>query len=339
MDAGHRKAGGESVVETERSTSFQPPDTIAVIIPTALQRGSNGRPLLEGCLESLEAAIESPDQRASDGGPYLREVIVVTQGYRFEGNVIERLTAAGVQVRQFDILGPFNFSKKVNAGTANAASDVAFLLNDDAVMRGADWPAVFLGILADPSVGAVGPIIRNPDGTLNAAGDTHSADGVRHVDGFDLRYRPGLAKILAHDHEVSLLTAAALAVPMLTFRSIGEFDEAYPSALGDSDFSVRLRASGLHLVCTPRVVVTHAEASSRDPRVPASTLRRFQRMHPESSRQDVALPPLALPPHVQLARSVVRPLRGAYRVTIKRLVPRRVHLRLWRAAVSRGWVR
>jgi O-antigen biosynthesis protein len=319
--------------------SSQPPETIAVIIPTALQKGPDGRPLVAGCLESLVPAAESPEERASDGGPRVREIVLVTQGRPFEGPVVARLASAGVDVRQLDVLGPFNFSRKVNAGVAVATADALFLLNDDAAVRGDDWPSVFLGILSDPTVGAVGPIIRNPDGTLNAAGDTHSADGVRHVDGFDARYRPGLAETLERDHDVSLLTAAALTIPASAIRSVGDFDEAYPSALGDTDFCLRLRASGRRLVCSPRATVVHAEASTRDPKVPKSTGSLFRRTHPEARLDDTLLPPLTLPRRARITRSIVRPLRGAYRATIKRLVPRSLHLRLWHAAVSRGWVR
>lgn len=336
---GDSRPGGEPAVAANQWASSRPPETIAVIIPTALQKGPDGQPLLAGCLESLVPAAESPEERASDGGPHVREIILVTQGRPFEGPVVARLASAGVDVRQLDVLGPFNFSKKVNAGVAVATADTLFLLNDDAVVRGADWPSVFLGILSDSTVGAVGPIIRNPDGTLNAAGDTHSADGVRHVDAFDARYRPGLAETLERDHDVSLLTAAALAIPASAIRFVGNFDEAYPSALGDTDFCLRLRASGRRLVCSPRAAVVHAEASTRDPKVPKSTLELFQRAHPRTSLDDALLPPLALPQRTRIARSIVRSLRGAYRATIKRLVPRGLHLRLWRAAVSRGWVR
>ena len=336
---GDSRLEGELAVAANEWASSTPPETIAVIIPTALQKGPDGRPLVAGCLESLVPAAESPEERASDGGPRVREILLVTQGRPFEGPVVARLASAGVDVRQLDVLGPFNFSRKVNAGVAVATADALFLLNDDAVVSGDDWPSIFLGILSDPTVGAVGPIIRNPDGTLNAAGDTHSADGVRHVDGFDARYRPGFAETLERDHDVSLLTAAALTIPASAIRSVGNFDEAYPSALGDTDFCLRTRASGRRLVCSPRATVVHAEASTRDPKVPKSTGSLFRRMHPEASLDDPLLPPLTLPRRTRITRSIVRPLRGAYRATIKRLVPRRLHLRLWHAAVSRGWVR
>lgn len=339
IEIGERGRGGEPDWRADDSARFRSPETIAVIIPTALKKARDGRPFLAACLESLLPAVASPRERASDGGPRVREIVIVTQGRPFEDPVLGRLSSNGVEIRQLDVLGAFNFSRKINAAAAIATADVLFLLNDDAEVRGDDWPALVSGILADPSVGALGPLILNPDGTLNAAGDTYSTDGVRHVDGFDARYRPGLSEILTRDHDVSLLTAAALALRTAAFRSVGDFDESYPSALGDTDFCLRLRRSGRRLVCTPRARVIHAESSTRDPKVPGSVFRRFQRMHPEVQRDDPLLPPLALPLSVRVARSFVRPLRGAYRATIKRLVPRGLHLRLWRAAVSRGWVR
>jgi GT2 family glycosyltransferase len=231
---GDSRPGGEADVEANEWVSSRPPETIAVIIPTALKKARDGRPFLAACLESLLPAVESPRERASDGGPRVREIVIVTQGRPFEDPVLGRLRSNGVELRQLDVLGVFR-------------------------------------------------------------------------------------------------TAA--------FRLVGDFDESYPSALGDTDFCLRLRRSGRRLVCTPRASVIHAESSTRDPKVPGSAFRRFQRMHPEVQRDDPLLPPLALPLRVRVARSFVRPLRGAYRATIKRLVPRDLHLRLWRAAVSHGWVR
>jgi hypothetical protein len=321
------------------SLERRPPETIAVVIPTALTAGSGGTPLVASCLASLLPAAESPSERATDGLPHIREVILLTQGRALDDPVLARLAAAGVAVHQHDVLGPFNFSRKVNAGARLATSDVLFLLNDDVVVRGGDWPAIFLGALADVSVGVVGPVIVNPDGTLNAAGDTYSADAIRHVDAWDVRFCRGLSEAVRRDRDVSLLTAAAFLVSASDFRLVGGFDEAYPSSFGDSDFCLRLGRTGRRLVCTPRVTVVHAESSSRDARVPRETLDLFRSAHPETRGDDPLLPPLALPWQARIARSVLRPLRGAYRRTIRPLVPRRLHLRLWHAAVSRGWVR
>lgn len=316
---------------------LRPCETIAVIIPTALMGGFGGRPLVVSCLESLLPAVESSKGMASDGRPRVREVVLVTQGRPLEDAVIERLQLAGVDARQLDVLGSFNFSRKINAGAATATSDVLFLLNDDAQVRGDDWPEVFLDILADQSIAAVGPVIVNPDGTLNAAGDALLRDGARHVDEFDVRFRPGLAAMLTRDHDVSLLTAAALALPLPVFRAMGGFDEAYPASFGDTDLCLRLRASDQRLVCTPRIVVVHHESSSRDPKVPASTVRLLRLAHRDALRDDPLLPPLSLPARVRVGRALAPSLRSAYRLTLKRFVPSGGRRRLWRAAEARGW--
>ena len=60
-------------------------------------------------------------RRTADPG--VREIVLVTQGRPFEGPVVARLASAGVYVRQFDVLGPFNFSTKINAGVAVASAD------------------------------------------------------------------------------------------------------------------------------------------------------------------------------------------------------------------------
>ena len=311
------------------------PETIAVIVPTALMGPSGGTPYVVSCLESLLPAIEAPDGAGRVGRQRVREVILVTQGRALESPVVERIVAAGVHVRQMDVEGPFNFSRKVNIGAAVTTADVLFLLNDDAQLRGPSWPEVFLGILTDPGIGAVGPVILNPDGSLNAAGDALLSNGARHIDEFDLRNRPGLAKILTADHDVTLLTAAALAIRRAAFLEIGGFDDAYPGSFGDADFCLRLGAAGHRLVCTPRVTVVHKESSSRDPTVSAATAEHFRRMHRKDFRDDPLLPPLVL--HVRLRRSAVSSVRSSYRRTLKRFLPAQVRDRIRHAAKACGW--
>jgi hypothetical protein len=339
VEVGRWIQGTEPGWQADQSARPPSPQTIAVIIPTALKKAADGRPLLAACLESLLPPVELPEGRLRNGAPPIAEVVIVTQGRPFEGSVLGRLSAAGVLVRQLDVVGAFNFSRKINAGAALATADVLFLLNDDAAMREASWPSVFLEILGDPTVGAVGPVIFNPDGTLNAAGDSFSGEGARHIDAFDVQFRPGLRERLTHDHDVSLLTAAAMAIRASDLRSIGGFDEAYPSSLGDTDLCFRLRSRNLRLVCTPRIQVVHAESSTRDPKVPAGVDALAKQRHPALNGHDPLLPPLILPKHVRVLRIALRPVRGLYRRTFKKVVPPRAHYRLWRVAVSRGWVR
>jgi O-antigen biosynthesis protein len=310
--------------------------TFTVIVPTALVPAAGGRPFVISCLESLLPAASRA--RSTTNGAKLTEIVLVTQGRTLEDPVIDALETAGVHVRQHDVLGPFNFSKKINAGAAAATGDVLFLLNDDARLTSQDWPEVVAGILEDERVGAVGPVILNPDGTLNSAGDALSRRGPRHVNGFDLRYRPGLAESLVADREVSLITGAACAIPRATFDSIGGFDDRYPASYGDVEFCLRLGGAGKRLVCTPRVSVVHRESSSRDPRVDPAMMRLLLAGHPGILREDPLLPPLAFPAWLRFTRSVGSVVRSIYRPTFRRLIPMSVRERVSDVINTHGWI-
>ena len=310
--------------------------TIGVVIPTALVADPTGQHWVVSCLASLIPAAAVA--QAGVGGARLAEVVLVTQGRPLVHPIVDTLAAAGVAVHQHDVIGSFNFSKKVNAGAALVTSDVLFLLNDDARLTGPDWPVAITGILSDARVGAVGPIIRNPDGTLNSAGDALSIRGPRHVDAFDVRYRPALARELRADREVSLITGAAVAMRTDMFKSVGGFDERFPSSYGDVDFCLRLRSAGFRLVSTPRATVVHHESSSRDPRVSHDVLELLLVDRPDLLREDPLLPPLALPLRLRVARRFGPVVRSIYRATVRRLLPASTRERLTRAVIRRGWI-
>lgn len=269
----------------------------------------------------------------------VRELILVTQGAPLRDSVTEEVEAAGSRLMQVDVPGPFNFSTKINAGVAAASGSILFLLNDDTELGGEEWPGVFVELLADPQTGAVGPVIVNPDGSLNAAGDTYSASGPRHIDAYDVAHRPGLANRLNAEHAVGLLTAAAMAIRRTDLLELGGFDEAFPSSFGDTDVCLRIRATGRRLVCTPRVKVIHRESSTRDARVPRETQREIYRRHPQLLDDDPLLPPMVVGARTRLGRTAAGPLRVVYRVLVKPLMPKRLHYRLWHAIVSRGFIR
>lgn len=327
-----------SAVKSSAAGQGHFPESIAVVIPTALVEGPDRQPLVAACLESLIPATGATGERANVRRRGL-EVLLVTQGRVFDHPILSKMSRAGIDLREIDVPGPFNFSQKVNAGVAAATADVIFLLNDDVRMCEEDWPSVILDVLSDVTVGAVGPYILNPDGTLNAAGDALVPDGARHISAFDMEHRRGLADRSPSDREVILLTAAALAVPRSIYLEIGGFDEDFPSSYGDTDFCLRLGASGRRLICTSRVRVIHHESSSRDPQVPESATQLLRAKHPGALGDDPLLPPLLLSVKLILARAIGRPLRFIYRVSVRRFVQPNFRRRLSALVGKVGWLR
>jgi GT2 family glycosyltransferase len=73
----------------------------------------------------------------------------------------------------------------------------------------------------------------------------------------------GYAGNLACAREVSVVTAACLMIRAQLFREVGGFNAHFFTAYQDVDLCLRLRASGLRILWTPRAVLLHDEFVSR----------------------------------------------------------------------------
>jgi O-antigen biosynthesis protein len=133
-----------------------------------------------------------------------------------------------------------------------------FLNSDVLVSRG--WLTPLVETLEDAHVGAVGPRLLNPDGSLQAAGALLARSGATTVYGYgddpdDSEY--------AFRREVDYLSGACLLVQRSAFDEVGGFDPVY--GLGyfeDADLCLALAARGYRVVYEPRSTVTHALGAS-----------------------------------------------------------------------------
>jgi hypothetical protein len=71
----------------------------------------------------------------------------------------------------------FNYSRLVNLGTARAATPLVLHLNNDVEALEPGWLEDMVGWMSIPGVGIVGAKLLYPDGTINHAGISLSADG------------------------------------------------------------------------------------------------------------------------------------------------------------------
>jgi glycosyltransferase involved in cell wall biosynthesis len=156
----------------------------------------------------------------------------------------------------------FNFSEAINRGAARSQGDVLVLLNDDMELITPDWLEQFVGLVAEPDVGAVGGKFYFEDGTIQHAGVTCAAQPYHLFYGVapDAKF---LAYPLAVTREVTALTGACMAVARDDFLAVGGFTELLPNNFNDVDFSLKLRSRELRNIWTPFVELYHFESQTR----------------------------------------------------------------------------
>lgn len=226
-------------------------DRVSVIVPT------RDRPELIG--PSLRAILDQTDH------PDL-ELIVVDNGTR-DPDALRLIEARSndSRVRILRVDAPFNYSALNNLAAREATGAILALVNNDVIPREDTWLSHLAARAAEPGVGAVGPLLLYPNGTVQHAG---VALGVGGVAGHPWKGTPE-AEVdqnphLALPQQRSALTAACLVLRRDVFEAVGGFDEArFPVTLNDVDLCLKIGQTRRRLVFDPRIRLTHYESRSR----------------------------------------------------------------------------
>jgi GT2 family glycosyltransferase len=192
----------------------------------------NAMPWIEPCLESVRG----------------HETIVVDNGSTDDTLALVRKRFPEAIVVEQENRG---LAAGWNTGIAHASHELVFLLNADAwvVDDGLERLARFLE--AHPQAGLVGPLLRNPDGSLQ-----------RSVRGFPTRWR-----------EVEWLMGAALLVRKQAVAEVGGLDEDFFLFSEEVDLQYRLAEAGWERWFTPAAEVTHVGGASHGGRLFKELLR------------------------------------------------------------------
>ncbi len=178
--------------------------------------------------------------------------------------LLDRLDSS--KIRKFRWDHPFNYSSINNFGVAQARGTILLFLNNDIEVCQADWLEELVGHAQRPQIGAVGPQLIYPNGTIQHAGI------VLGINGFAGHVFSGLSNAVPTTtpfgrpdwvRNYLAVTGACLITRKETFLEVGGFDEHFELSGGDIDLCLRIVRSGKRIVYTPHAKLVHHEAASR----------------------------------------------------------------------------
>jgi N-acetylglucosaminyl-diphospho-decaprenol L-rhamnosyltransferase len=173
------------------------------------------------------------------------------------------------------------FGRANNQAFALSHAALVLLLNPDALMVPGAIESLIAVLRSDPRIGACGPRLVNPDGSLQISVWRNPPTAWEIVLSNLKLYRLLPARIRGelllgphwrHDRRrgVRMLSAAALMVRRETIDAVGGFDERFHMYAEDNEWCLRMARAGWLLVFEPAVVVRHDEAQS--------SLKRWDRL-------------------------------------------------------------
>ncbi|MGH9005029.1 MAG: glycosyltransferase family 2 protein, partial [Acidimicrobiia bacterium] len=213
----------------------------------------NAGPALGDCVASALAQNPPPE-------------LVVVDNASTDGSVDGLLRAhPGVRVVQSG--GNLGYARAANLGIAATGAPVVAVLNPDTVLAPGVGRALAGRFAAEVDLGALGPRLNNPDGSVypSARRIPTVVDAVGHGllffvwpdNPFTGRYRETGADP-ARPRDVDWVSGAAIWLRRAALDDIGGWDERYFMYVEDVDLCWRLRSAGARVVVEPSARVRHA---------------------------------------------------------------------------------
>ena len=226
------------------------------------------RDLTLGCLAAVSRSLA--------GAGVTWEVILVDNDSQ-DGTVVA-VRAAYPATRVIEAGGNRGFAVGNNLGLREAAGRAILLLNPDTEPVGDALPCLLDALHADPALGAIGPTLRYPGGSLQEARrrfPTHLTPFVEGtivqgywrrnqiLDRYYLADRPA-----DRAQDVDWLYGACLLVRREALAGSGGFDEGFFMYSEELDLCARIRAAGWRIGYLPTATVIHHEGASSAQAVP-----------------------------------------------------------------------
>ena len=252
--------------------------------------------LLRRCLASVLGASQPADDDLapmSDSEPSIE--IIVVDNASTDGSP-EMVRAEFPQVRL--IANPDNrgFTAGNNQGLVESTGRFLLLLNPDTEIVGAALSTMMAYMDAHPEVGALGPRLCYPDGSLQPSRRRFPTLATALVESTVVqewwRDNPLLRRYYMADtsdeaiQPVDWVVGACLLVRREVYDQVGELDEGFFMYSEEMDWCKRIKDAGWKVVYLPTAVVIHHEGKSSEQVVPArhihfqsSKVRYFRKHH------------------------------------------------------------
>lgn len=182
--------------------------------------------------------------------------------------------ASAVGAGYLPMPGNLGYGGAVNIAARTLPDSIEWMLitNPDVVFQAGAIDHLRAVAESDPGIGAVGPLIRNPDGTPypSARAVPNLGVGVGHaVFGPIWRRNPWTRRYHAatavdHERDAGWLSGACLLVRRRAFEAIGGFDSEFFMYFEDVDLGARLARAGWRNRFTPEATVMHTGGHSTE---------------------------------------------------------------------------
>jgi N-acetylglucosaminyl-diphospho-decaprenol L-rhamnosyltransferase len=212
----------------------------------------NAGPAVTDCVGSVLAQEPRPE-------------VVVVDNASTDGSV-DGLRRAHPDVRIVHSGGNLGYARAANLGIAATGAPIVAVLNPDTVLQPGTGAALVSRFAAEPDLGAAGPRLHNPDGSVypSARQVPSLVDAVGHGllffvwrdNPFTRRYRetgadPGRAR------DVDWVSGAAVWLRRAALDDVGGWDERYFMYVEDVDLCWRLHRAGWRVAYEPAGTVEH----------------------------------------------------------------------------------
>lgn len=170
------------------------------------------------------------------------------------------------RIRKLTWNHPFNYSAICNYGASEAKGELLLFLNNDIEIVDPGWMEELIGQAQRPEVGAVGPKLLFPDGTLQHAGVVLGLNGFA---GHTFAQMPDVQEQWTpfghHNWTRNYLavTGACVMMRRRVFEQLGGYDERFLICGSDVELCLRMIEGGLRVIYTPWTKLIHHESASR----------------------------------------------------------------------------
>jgi N-acetylglucosaminyl-diphospho-decaprenol L-rhamnosyltransferase len=252
----------------------------------------NAADYLDRCLESLETHRGDLDV----------DVLVIDNASRDASHLSAKRKHPQIRL----IENPRNvfLSPAWNQGARETSAPFLLFLNPDVEWRKGTLAEYVRLARERPRVGILGPLVRNPDGTVFSSGRPFPSvvDALGHAflgairpgNRFTRRYRmEGWDRTT--EREVDWVSGCCMLIPRRAYEQVGGFDESFLLYAEELDFATRLRRAGWRVVFTPQLEIVHeigvsTGCSHQMLVMHSNSIYRYYRKHRASGWRRVTLP-------------------------------------------------